>query len=452
MSAIPPAENDVVAPGPSCARVLGDGDPRSARWRLLTLGLMVLGYSGYYLCRSNLAVATPLILSDLGAQGMDPDRARVGLGEVATAGVLAYAVGKLLGGSLGDFLGGRRNFLLGMAGAIGFTALFALGGSIPLFTLAWVGNRLFQAMGWPGVVKVASRWFGHASHGLVMGILSLSFLWGDAINRVFLGALIDLGLGWRGVFTVTAGVMAALWMLNGALLRESPLEVGLEEPTPNPQNVFGEHGADPVPPSPRAVVIPLLRSPVFGLVCLLSFGLTLVRESFNLWSATYFAQEVRLAPGAAARVSAWFPLLGGFSVLLAGALGDRLGRGGRAIVMLVGLLLASGALGALGILDPAVSKTWPIALVAVEGFLVIGPYSYLAGAMALDLGGKRGGATASALIDFVGYLGGALSGSAIAAIAVNYGWRGVFLALGLVALAAAAVAAVLLLAQRSASD
>ena len=43
-------------------------------------------------------------------------------------------------------------------------------------------------------------------------------------------------------------------------------------------------------------------------------------------------------------------------------------------------------------------------------FLLIGPYSYLAGAISLDFGGKRGGATACGIIDGVGYLGGVLAG------------------------------------------
>jgi sugar phosphate permease len=44
-----------------------------------------------------------------------------------------------------------------MAGSILFTILFGLGGGIPLFTLAWIGNRLVQSMGWAGMIKITSR-------------------------------------------------------------------------------------------------------------------------------------------------------------------------------------------------------------------------------------------------------------------------------------------------------
>ena len=134
-------------------------DARLARWRAATLGLMVVGYTGCYLCRSDLAVATPLILKELTAGGITPEAAKLGLGGVVTAGVLAYAVGKLIGGGPATLLGGRRNVLIGMAGAVVFTLIFAAGGSLPFFTTAWIGNRLLQAVGWPGMVRVVSRWF-----------------------------------------------------------------------------------------------------------------------------------------------------------------------------------------------------------------------------------------------------------------------------------------------------
>ncbi len=62
------------------------------------------------------------------------------LGQIVSWGMIAYALGKLAGGGLADYLGGRFNFLGGMLGSIVFTVLFALGGTVPVFTLAWVGQ------------------------------------------------------------------------------------------------------------------------------------------------------------------------------------------------------------------------------------------------------------------------------------------------------------------------
>ncbi len=172
---------------------------------------------------------------------------------------------------------------------------------------------------------------------------------------------------------------------------------------------------------------------MFWLVCGLSFGLTLVRETFNTWTALYFEEAVGMSKARAAGMSALFPLFGGFSVLLAGFLGDRSRRGGRAAIIVVGMMLAGASLLALGLIDPKASETWPILLVCATAFLLIGPYSYLAGAMSLDLGGKRGGATTCGIVDFVGYLGGAFAGRAMAGISADHGWRGAFLVLAAVA-------------------
>ena len=418
------------------------------RWQVLILSLMVVGYSGYYLCRSNFSVALPMIIQDLGTHGVAPDLAKIRLGLIASLGVLAYAVGKFIAGGLSDFLGGRRTFLGGMAGSVLFTVGFALSGGIPLFTLAWIGNRLVQSFGWAGMVKISSRWFSYSSYGTVMGIVSLSFLFGDAASRQFLAVLIAHGFGWREIFFTAAGVLVAILILNAVLLKENPGEIGEAEPQANPQNLFAGSDGDSAPMSLRSLLGTLLHSRVFLLVCLLSVGLTLVRETFNLWTPTYFAQAVGLSNADAAQKSALFPLFGGISVLLAGYVSDRLGKGARAAIILFGLLLAGLTLLLLGYGDFGGSRIWPVWLTALVAFLMIGPYSYLAGAIALDFGGKRGSATISGIIDGSGYLGGVLAGDSMARISVAYGWRGAFVVLAAVCWILSLAAAVFWLNQR----
>jgi OPA family glycerol-3-phosphate transporter-like MFS transporter len=97
--------------------------------------------------------------------------------------------------SLADLFSGRNNFLGGMAGAILFTLLFAIGGGFPIFTLAWIGNRIFQSAGWVGLVKVSSRWFSYSIYGTVMGVLSLSYLFGDAAAREAMSLFLAARMG-----------------------------------------------------------------------------------------------------------------------------------------------------------------------------------------------------------------------------------------------------------------
>ena len=425
-----------------------DNQRRMLSWQVLTTALLLAGYAGYYLCRSDLSVALPLITAELAAKGINPGMARIRLGTIASLGVLAYAIGKFVSGSVADFLGGRRNFLAGMGGSILCTVLFAMAGGFPLFTLSWFANRLMQSMGWGGVVKITSRWFSYASYGTAMGIMSLSFLFGDAASRQFLSILIARGLGWRSLFLTAAATLFLLFILNYFLLRETPKDVGLEEPHANPLNLFKAEGEDPAPHGLKDLLAPLVRSGTFWLVCLLSLGVTLVRETFNLWTPTYFNQVVGLSQAGAAQSSALFPLFGGISVLIAGYASDRLGRGGRAAIIFFGLVLTGLTLFLLGRLDFVRSSVWPVVMVTAVALLMLGPYSYLAGAISLDFGGKHGSATAAGLIDGVGYLGGVLAGDSMARISLTYGWKGAFSVLAGVAGLASAAALVYLVQQR----
>jgi sugar phosphate permease len=370
------------------------------------------------------------------------------LGTMASLGVLAYAIGKFPAGGLADFLGGRRNFLFGMCGSIVFTLLFAASGAIPLFTLAWIGNRLVQSLGWASAVKISSKWFSFKSYGTVMAIVSLSFLFGDAAARAFMGMLIGAGLGWRGVFVVAAGVLAVILTVCTWLLRESPGDIGEPEPSINPANLFSAAGADAKPESVGALLRPLMGSGVFWLACALSLGTTILRETFGLWTPTYFTQVTGMTPAEAASKSALFPFFGGISVLPCGWLSDRLGRTGRAVILLSGLTLATIALLVPGLDLMRGSRIWPVVVTALIAFLIIGPYSFLAGAIALDFGGRRGSATASGFIDGVGYLGGVLSGDSVARVTVAFGWSGAFLCLAGVALLSSAAGALFLYHER----
>ena len=87
------------------------------------------------------------------------------------------------------------------------------------------------------------------------------------------------------------------------------------------------------------------------------------------------------------------------------------------------------------------STTGPLLpLLAIGGiaFCLLGPYSYLGGAFALDFGGKQAGAFSSGIIDGVGYLGAVVAGDSVARISVAFGWQGVFVALAIVSAVAAA--------------
>src|SRR5262249_37517239 len=155
---------------------------RVRRWQTVTAGTLLVGYAGYYVCRSNLSIAGPMLLAELGPAGFD----KAALGLVASAGVLAYAAGKAVTGVAIDLAGGRRLFLAGMIGSIVATLLFGAASGVTAFVAIWALNRFVQSMGWGALVKIASHWFPADRYGAVMGVLALSFLFGDAAGRLWL--------------------------------------------------------------------------------------------------------------------------------------------------------------------------------------------------------------------------------------------------------------------------
>jgi OPA family glycerol-3-phosphate transporter-like MFS transporter len=407
-------------------------DSRLRRWQKITAGSLFVGYAGYYLGRTCLSIATPLMVD------ASPDHS-LGLeqiGIISSVGVAAYALGKVINGVVVDKLGGRRMFLFGMVATIACTVGFPFGAALPVFVAVWGASRFFQSMGWPALVKTASRWYPLGGQATVMGILSLSFLFGDALIRLYLGGIVAIGqrsggtplerlADWRAVFLIAAATLGVIALITAAVLRGSPRDLGLEEPSANPNNVFGEAGQSAAPVPIAALILPLLESPVFWSICGINFGLTLIREAFLTWSPKYLKDVADLSAGMAGIASLVFPLAGGISAIVAGLLSDRL-QGRHGLVVVPSLVLATGSLYAMGVIDVN-GKPWAaMTLIAVNGFFLIGPYSYLTGVMALDLGGKRGSSTAAGLLDGAGYLGGIASGYGVARIVERFQWYGVF--------------------------
>jgi sugar phosphate permease len=251
------------------------------------------------------------------------------------------------------------------------------------------------------------------------------------VARQLMGALIHQGFGWRALFYFAAAVAAAFLLISFLFLRESRAGLGFEEARTNPLNLFAQ--SESRPPSIGALLRPLFLSRGFQLICLLSFGCTIVRETFNMWTPVYLRDYLGYTAGDAAGLSSIFPAVGAVSVLMMGWLSDRLGVNGRALLMLIGLCTTVAALLALmSAPQVATGALFPLVGIGAIAFCLLGPYSYLGGAFAMDFGGKQGSAFASGMIDGIGYLGGVLAGDSVARISVAYGWQGVFVALAAV--------------------
>jgi sugar phosphate permease len=402
------------------------------RKQLAIVGILVVGYGSFYLCRANLEAANPLLL----AEGFTKTR----LGLLSTIATLTYAVGKFVMGAAGDKLGGRRLIGIAVAGSVLFSLLFGVQRTFVGLVIIAAANRFFQSGGWSGVVHVVSRWFGRERYGLIMGVLSLSYELGNFLALRF--SAIVARHGWRALFLVNPLVFAVLG--GGAVL----LMRGAPRPAPDAR-AAGETSPSGEPTEERpplgSIVAALAKSGSFWTAVVLSALLTFVRIAFLTWTSTYLFELSRAAghsdASGAIEGSALFPAAGVLAVLIVGVLSDRLGPGRRAPVMAVALTIVVAlvlALGHAGMTNPTAASL----LIATIGLFLLGPYSLLAGAVALDVAGKRGTATATGIIDGAGYLCAAASGYGLGSIADRVGWTAAFDVIAAAAFVAAAVSSV----------
>jgi OPA family glycerol-3-phosphate transporter-like MFS transporter len=385
-------------------------------WPAATVTLLFLGYAGSYFCRTNLALAKTSLAHEFGSLGITVDS----IATINGIAILFYALGKLINGTICDFVGGRAIFIGGMILSSLCTLLFLASPTVLLssglgaylltaFILIFSLNRYIQSAGWGALVKIATNWFSFRAYGRVMGILCMSYLFGDFLVRQVLAQVMTETTGWREMFLVSASILGGIALLNLIFLRARPSDVGLEDVPVNPTNLHGHDGADENPPSLWVLLKPYVVSPAFWLVLVMSVTLTFVRESSNFFNNDYLKVAAGVSEKQAAMYSSYFPLFGALAVFLMGFTTDRLLDGRRGLLMAISLTCLLPVLWMMAYAPSLQGTQWPVVLVCALGFLSLAPYAFLSGAISMDLGGKRGSSTAAGIVDAIGYaFGGAV--------------------------------------------
>jgi MFS transporter, OPA family, glycerol-3-phosphate transporter len=388
------------------------------------LATLIVAYASLYLCRANVDAAFPLLGKAFGFTKTE-------LGTLSSFSIAAYAVGKLVLGSVGDVIGGKRLIALAMAGSVVATLAFGLSSTFVGFVVCASLNRFAQSGGWSGAVSVVAHRFDRSRHGLVMGVLSTSYELGNVAAILLCSAITSRIGGWRPLFTINPLLLAVAFVFVSLTLRGEQTASG--EP-----DVTGEQHA-----SLRHVLGALIRRRDLWTIALLSVLLTFLRIGFLTWTPT-FLYELSQASGASAlsgsiAKSAIFPAAGVIAALLVGPITDKLGPGKRAPAMAASLLVVVGLV--IFLAHGGVRSVLPAALlIGGVGLFLLGPYSLLAGALALDVSHKRGAATAAGIIDSAGYVGASLAGVVIGRVADQRGWTAALDVVAGAAIAAALVA------------
>jgi MFS transporter, OPA family, glycerol-3-phosphate transporter len=310
-----------------------------------------------------------------------------------------------------------------MTGSIISSVFFGLSSGFAFLVLAAALNRFFQSGGWVSLVQVVARWFPPGRHGAVMGALSTSYELGNVGSLLLCGYIVKRGFGWRALFFINPAIFALVGIFVLFVLRGEP-PVGANPPATNPD--------DDLPPMRFREAFPhLAKKSAFWSAVALSVLLTFVRTGFLTWTPTYLTEIARASGAGEGSVStsiaksAIFPATGVVAALVVGRLTDYFGPGKRAPVLVVSLALHVVAvlfLAHAGIHDTTVAMF----AIGACGLFLLGPYSLMAGVLALDVAGKRAAATAAGIIDGAGYLGASFVGIVLGGVAQRYGWPAAF--------------------------
>lgn len=407
------------------------------KWRVSTFWVCLLGYVGYYICRGNLSAAFPLLEQEFGYSNTQ-------LGLIASLSEMAYAAGKFINGPLADRIGGRKIFLVGMAGAIFWNIIFALSASLTAFIIVWCCCRYFLSMGWGGLTKTIGNWYPRDRNGTVMGLISVNFQFGGVAATLFAGMLVAMGVNWQGIFIYPAIVLffILVWsflasraapsdVIPGAIVSEAPLGADGKSTT-RPQLAY--YGADENP-SVRVILTTLLKMPIYRQLLVFSFLTTLLRSVFLFWTPK-FLFDIGLSASTAILQSAIFPLLGVLGTLFIGWYTDHHARNGdRARMMWMMLSVLVICMLAIALLSATATPNFNLIMVflGASGFFLLGPYSMSSGCLTLDIAGAKGAGSCTGIIDGMGYIGGAIAAFAAGAMSDYLGWPQVFLVMSVFA-------------------
>lgn len=411
-------------------------------WRKSTFAVMLFGYVGYYICRKNISAALPLMAVAFGFSNSQ-------LGLIGFWATFAYAMGKFVNGPLADRIGGRRIFLVGMAGAIVCNVLFALGSSLSYFIFIWCVCNYFLSAGWGGIAKTIGAWYEPEKNGTVMGIISINFQFGGVVSTLIAGGLVYLGCTWDKLFLYPAALLffILLWSYKNSQASPQDIMPGVRfGPNAGTKKAIVSYEDDDSREAqiadPKKVMKKLLAMPVFRQLLVFSFVTTFLRNTFFFWTPKFLV-DIGQSASSGILKSALFPLLGCVGTILLGWYTDRFVTNGdraRAMwIMLTGLVLS---LVTVAMLAGASTEAAPVnqdlivLLLGASGFFLLGPYSMSSGALTLDIAGAKGAGSCTGLIDGIGYIGAAVAAWGAGALSDKLGWPQVFWVLAICAVLA----------------
>ncbi len=422
---------------PDCRSLSPAAADRATKTRWGVLFLISLMYMITYMDRGNISIAATAITKEFRLSKEE-------LGLVFSAFVLAYSIGQIPGGWLGDKFGPRRVLLT----IIPIWSLMVMATGVTVGVISLIGTRFFLGLFEAGAFPIATRgmqlWFPKSERGRIHGVAHSFSRFAVAVTP-FIAVSIMIAFGWRAIFYIL-GTVGLVWSVAFFFFYRNVPE---EHPGVNRAELAHIRGINQdgtirtaVDPNTRPAVPwkKIFGSPNMGYIaagyCCFFYG----TYFFLTWFPTYLLEYRHLSLKSLGLVAS-LPLIAGMvGDIAGGTLTDTVYRKtgklkfARRIVAAPAMLI-SGAF----LIPAATTRSEWTAIACLTGSLfflelVIGP----AWAVPMDVGGEYSG-TVTGVMNMAGSLAASFSPLVFGFFAQRGSWIAPFLVTAGVLLAGALI-------------
>ena len=409
-------------------------DEMYSHWRMRIFYSCFIGYTVFYLCKKNIAVALPGLSEEFGYTNTE-------LGLLGSSLYLTYGIGKFVNGVLADGSDVRKFFptaLIMTAIAnlcFALSAIFITPGEVSffglptntillwLFVFFWGASGWFQSAGFPAVAKSLTYWYSNSERGTKWSLWSCSHQVGTFLSVIVSGYLVA-HFGWRMAFfaPATLAILVAIWLYDR--LRDRPQSLGLPDVESYRENVTAEQVKECEADNRTYLQVfkdNILFNKTLWLLAIAYVFVYVIRFGAEDWMIKYLSEAKGNSLELASLKLSSLPLVGIAGTVCAGLVSDKIFKGKRAPVNLIYLL---GVVTCLVLLKFNTISALDFVLIGLLGAFTYGPQMMIGGLCAVESSSKKVASAATGFTGTFGYIGAVLSATGTGFMVDKFGWNG----------------------------
>ncbi|MBR2343203.1 MAG: MFS transporter [Clostridia bacterium] len=353
-----------------------------------------LVYMASYITRTNLGAVISEVEASTGIS-------RRALSAAVTANFIAYGVGQVISGFLGDRISPKRLVIFGLILTTAMNLLFPLCADATLMTVVWCINGFAQSMLWPPIVKILTVVLSDDDFKDGCTTMSLYASSGTVVIYLIAPLLIFL-FSYRSVFVFSAALGAVAILIWA---RFAPNVENYKKTEKNLENTAPKYN----------IFTPLL------LLILLAITLQgMLRDGVTTWMPSYISDTYSLGSEISILSGVLLPL---FSIICMKVTAQIYKKRIRNPLTLAGIIFLLGAVAALGL--ALLGGRVAILSVLLSALLTGSMYGVNLMLISMVPGffkGYRNLGLITGVLNFATYVGSAVSTYGIALISEGYGW------------------------------